>query len=307
MPWSPAYGQTKMSNKIGFYRRQFRPFDITDYLVDNKGCTIWLKADDHVNHIGNDGGISDGQTVQGWFNSSRAYLDFAWSDGYQQPTWHENMLNGKPAITFDQTIVSPGNNRYGQCLVTQAKENYNIYTPSLFLVGRSRSNGSFCGKGNDNSRGIDNQFGGMSVDHRKLQLLSYAPNYMAWYNGSDNMGSCAVIVDRSQWHIYSIISYQNNYTNLNIDGVDYFQKSIIDNGSFNTGSFCIGTGFTVAVANEGMNCDIAELILLNFTAPNWVKTNIIKYLSDKYALPVTGNVVPAEVSPRQQVTNRTQL
>lgn len=313
MPWSPK--QTLVPPpKAGYFRRQFGAFDIDNYLMDNAGCAIWLKADAHV---GNEAtafeNIHDGEKVVGWYNSAHYYADFGYALGYNRPTWHANLLNGKPAISFDQTIESPGNNFYGQALITQAEENYNIYNPSIFLVGRMSSNGSFCGKGsrNNSQRGLDNQFGGNRIEHRKLVMRSYGPQWMAWYNGSDGSGSVAVnsvngvTLDRSAWHIYSFISHQNNINNLNVDGYDFYSKSIIDNGTFNEGRFCIGTSFEVAIRAEGANCDIAEIILLNFAAPDWVKNNIISYLANKYTLPINpGIVLPADIPARQIATGR---
>lgn len=293
-----VYTPTTFRNNILFSRQPYSVFDLNNFLIKSPGVTLWLRADAHIT---SDGTFSDtpinGDPVQGWYNSNSAYSDFAYSLGADRPTYKTNQLNGLPIVSF--------NSAFSQYMATQEQQNYNIYTPSIFLVGKNYgSGGDFCGKGS-NSVDPNGQAGANSVIHRKLLILSEsAGTLITYWRGTDSMGSCAAPATTSNWNIYSFISHYNTKTNLNVNGVDLYNYATINDSSFNTNKFCLGCGFDIGA--EFGTVDIAEIIILNFSAPDWLKQLIIQYLSNKWGIFVT-NTVPANLPNRSPIATARPL
>lgn len=289
-------------NKIEYYRRNFGTFNIDDYTKYSKGCVLHIKADDGVyarDPSTPDNLAVDGETVLKWVSRAWQYPDDFMYQIYApgRPTYHTNALNGLPIVSFVKENAQT---------MTMAvdKEKFDIYTPSIFLVGKWHSGSGFCGKGS-NEQGPDGQSGGNTIIHRKLEVWAQAGSggQIGYFAGSDGVGiAAAPCVPITDWHITSIVGYRNNLTNINVDGVDNYKTSVINASHFNNGSFGIGSAFS-SIGAEPTTCDIAELIILNYAAPDWLKQHIINYLSLKWGIAVT-NTVPAEIPTRGAYVER---
>lgn len=287
-----------MENGIEFYRQNFGTFNINYYLQNNSGCSLWLKADSLITVNGSFADSpNDGDSVKGWYSAAGYHQDFAWQQyAPYRPIYRANALNGLPVISFTK--------ENSQSIITQQNANYNIFTPSIFLVGKWYSGGynsGFFGKGS-NSGGINST----DVRHRKMCISIIDSGNVFWSSGNDDMHDTqranALSVATTNWNIYSIIAQRNNLMNVNVNGVDNFSIIPVNNSTFNPDNFGLGCSFPLAGA-EFATCDIAELIVFNFSAPDFLKQHIINYLSLKWGIAVT-NTVPAEIPTRGAYVER---
>ena len=275
------------NNKIQYYRRKPGAFSIDDYTKYSPGCVLHLKADAGVTIDADGTPAGEGDMVRKWDSQALMYTDFAFQQTESlRPIYHTNSLNSLPMVSFTKETY--------QRMVMQSRAKFDIYTPSIFLVGRMNSGSGFCGKGGNYPD---------TLMHRKLQIGTTGDGALVVYKaGTDAMSGCTAYATTTDWNIYSVISHRNNLTNLNVNGVDNWQTAVIDNSSFNTANFVLGCGFDLTTV-EGGSCDIAEIIILNYSAPDFVKQQIINYLSVKWGISVT-NTVPAEIPTRGAYVER---
>lgn len=283
-------------NQYQYYRDQPGSFNHLDYLY-SRGCPLWLKADARA--YVNDSPqtlATDGQSVKKWSDSG-IYDNFGYMLGESgRPIFKENVLNGLPIISFVKE------NSHG--LAVQQPSNLDIYTPTVFLVGKWYSGSGFMCKGQPFDQG---------VKHRKMQILPYGTtNLVAWRCGTDAMGNNAAPVANgvTNWNIYAIRAYRNNLINYNVNGVVTNNTFPVNNSALNTGTpgtssaGLLGIGCQFPTVNlEFSTVDIAEIIILNYIASERIFNGIIRYLADKWALANT-TPAPATIPSRGAAVNR---
>lgn len=108
--------------------------------TDISGLMLWLKADAIV-------GLSDGDPVSTWEDSSTANNDFAQSTALQKPTYQTNELNSLPIVRFD------GGN---DSLVSGSITGLTDYTVFIVAKDASASNMWVLEMGNTNNSIITN-------------------------------------------------------------------------------------------------------------------------------------------------------
>jgi len=283
-------------NLYNYYRDSFGSFNYLDYLYSSS-CPLWLKADALVYSADSpDVLASNGETVKKWKDSGY-YNNFAYM-GYApyRPVYKEGQLNGLPIISFTK--------ENSQHLAVQQPSSFDIYTPTVFLVGKWYSGSAFIGKGQPFDQG---------TKHRKFELLPYGgSNTIAWRAGTDAMGNNAAPVANgvTNWNIYAVRAYRNNLINYCVNGTFSNNTQTVNNSSFNTGtpntssSGVLGIGSMFAsIGVEFSTVDVAEIIILNYITTDRILNGIMRYLSDKWGLPVT-NPAPATLPSRGPAVSR---
>lgn len=222
----------------------------SDLTLLSGGLALWLKADAIS-------GLSDGNAVSAWLDSSGRHNDAAQSMASSKPTYKTSILNGKPVVRFDgndalETALTLPNEPVTILLVAKA----------VNLVQGTMINHNGDTPYNELWFGTDNpSLVGFTV--YKGNGSSYSPAFGT--NASANTYYVAVLVVESGG---AITIYRNGVA----DG---------------TGTLNGKTNFTVAIGGNQyrpLNGDIAEVLLYNSVLSIAERQAVERYLNSKYAV-----------------------
>lgn len=294
------------NNKTQYYRRKSGEFNIDDYTENSSGCVLHLKADTGVTIDASGTPAGEGDAIRKW-QSQTSNGEFAFQNLLSaRPIYHTNALNGLPMVSFTKENF--------HSMYTQRVTDFNIYTPSIFCVSRwnsgTGSNSAFIfGKGGNSAQDQHAHTGGNNHGWYKLCFNIYDSTNIRWCqgangNGTSNNGERLEVPTLADWNIFSFIVKHNALTVINVNGVDNSYTNVNDNHTHNDKPFMLGQGF---LSGWGWtSCDIAELIVLNYSVPDWLKRQIINYLSNKWGISVT-NTVPDDLPARTAYVQRSAI
>lgn len=279
MPYISYLLDDKLSNNIASARPHFGAFDINKVA----GKALWISADDETfTDVSGSIVALDGEKIFRWNDKSGLDNHMFMTVESKRPTFNTNDLNGLPTVSFVKED--------SQYMIANNPSNFNIDTPSVFLVGRWNSGDSFCGKGDGNLS---------DGRHRKLQIRGFSGGTnFSWWTGTDAQSGCSANATMTNWNIFSIRAKWNTKTILNVNGVDTIQTYQVNNTALNEVAFTIGSAFSHGA--EFGSVDIAELIILNRVATDRETSGIIDYLSAKWGISVT-NTAPVSIPERVAV------
>lgn len=244
------------------------PFSVNQ-ILGHEGNVLWLEADRGVFTDQNmtiaavnndkirrwkDGGLYGGSAIQN-------------TDAYR-PTYKTGQTpGGAPAISFVKESL--------QGLVTINQWDYNVFNPTVFVVGKYYSGNGFMGKGNNSA---DQEL------HRKMNISPYSSTLCAYWDGSDGQGSNAGVIPsprtRLDWNIYGVKPLQNNLALHNINGSKTWNRSTIRPSKFNSNNLGIGVDFP-DYWQEFVTADIYAVIVFNYSLPDVMFDAMMQYLSTK--------------------------
>lgn len=236
---------------LGF-KRAFSPSSLPN-------LALWLKADAIT-------GLTDGQSVATWNDSSGNGRNVTQATGVYQPTYKTNIINGKPVVRFDGS-----NDHLLQPVITGDPT-----ALSLFVAAKRAA-----------SAGGQVLWGHRSESTRLIQLTTNDDTTAVWQlRGSGNALQQLLITGTlTNWNIYTAtFDKPNNNHVFRLNG-----------GSQQTNTYAFGsetmtsTLETIGASNTGgygfyFNGDIAEIIVYSRALSTTERQQVEQYLAQKYAI-----------------------
>jgi hypothetical protein len=213
----------------------------------------WYKADAIV-------GLSDGDAVVSWTDSSSSAVNGTQSNASKKPIYKTGIVNSLPVVRFDGSddFLSIGNLSAltaGEVFIVRKIDNDppTTGTGGIWYLGNSGGNSHVpepsVGK-------IYEEFGTPS----RKDAIVYTPNSF------------------TAWHIYNVYSALNDYQ-------IFYNTTSLYTSSSNTVDFPaaakLGEGLTGGICMDG---DIAEFFLFSRKLTGTERGQMISYIQDKYAI-----------------------
>lgn len=240
---------------------------------DLSGLVCWLKADTLA--------LTDGDAVASWTDDSGNSNTPTQATAANKPTFIDNALNGKAVIRFD------GNDG----LVMPTEGNFDLATPTIFLVARRTSGSAAMGKSTTGSSGAD----------RRKMFIGIGSSSIAYTSGNDSAG-INVTATTANWNMFGVATVSNSQHSMYLNGTQTNSTVTLSDSTTNNAAFIIGSNFSVGT--EPFNGDIAEIIIYNRPLAGSEVVGLQNYLTATYNL----NVISAlGGSPRTAVSGRKLL
>lgn len=257
-------------------------------LISPSGLVLWLKADSIT-------GLSNGNPVTAWNDSSGSGNNAAQSDASHQPTYRSSVLNGQPVVRFDAWSIPPDG---PPANVTSERIDYleipdaaslNVSNRTSFAVVYQAGYGYLHNDANIIIKNASTPGNPATYGH----LLTGAPHQAL----AQNVGGT--------WSGYgsgSDYGYGTwNITEQSYDGaaMSGYLNGDLDVSAAVTGAVPASTGVMTVGGmwgqswtdyHQGLNGDIAEVLLFNRVLNAEERDQVGFYLQSKYGL--TGTYVP---------------
>ncbi len=239
--------------------------------------SLWLKADFGVNTT------TDGASISTWNDQSGNGINVSQSNANQKPIFKSNLMNGYPAIEFDNNntsgqndyLIGPNNSKL------DSTAGYSIFTVSR-LKGLTGDAQSIISKRT-------------SIDvNQAFMLFYYTGNYM--YLDIDGLGdrfnSSPVSYTSSTNYIFDAV-YDGTLGAANRSKIyegEKLRKTSTESSSFvGRKSSPLLLGATHTSDNRPFNGYISEVIIYRTTLNDAQRMIVNNYLSSKYAIPLIEN------------------
>ncbi|GAH01427.1 unnamed protein product, partial [marine sediment metagenome] len=217
--------------------------------ADNSNL-LWLRAD-LID------GLSDGDNVSTWVDTSGNNNDAVQSFSANQPTYQTNEINGKPSVRFDD------GNDYFRSLFEISSQNMTVYT--VFNIAAATDGPLW-------QTNMVNESGFFPRYTDNIQYLNYGAGWLQ--KASEfNVGT---------WYIGTAL-YGTGSTKLYQDGdsIHYFAGNTVTIDSFQIGARLSG--------NNYYGGDIAEIIFYNYDLNDAERIIVDNYLAAKYDHTITND------------------
>ena len=234
---------------------------------DNTTLTLWLKADDLSSSLNN------GDPVANWQDASGNSHDASQGTASNQPTFYTNVINGKPAVSFD------GVNDYLTGTLGTLNAPFTIIIVGYF-ENLNQPGGDYDylinignGAANSNVSMSRNATDGVNND-----------KYYVWNGSAQYFGPA---LTGQQWLLLSAVHKTSApRNNLYLDGspqtVNDYSANINTNGVYALGRYNpTGTHY--------LNGKIAEVIVYNYALNSAERTLVENYLAEKYNLTISND------------------
>lgn len=228
----------------------FSPSDIS-------GLKLWLKAD-AIN------GLSDGDPVATWEDSSGEGNDGTQSISLSRPSYQTNEINGLPIVRFDGTT--------GQWF--DLPDFASSFTAAeIFIVIKINEDPP----GATNRTGLWRfRGGGVSNTHYPWVDNTIYESFAA----DPRHTTVDPTPSLTSWRLYNVASATNDYT-TRLDGTQLY----------NSGSNTVSIGTTVMLgAGDGtyfLNGDVAEVIMYDSVLSSGDRNDVESYIASKYGLSIS--------------------
>ncbi|HWY79757.1 MAG TPA: hypothetical protein VNW29_05375, partial [Candidatus Sulfotelmatobacter sp.] len=266
---SPVYASELFSNTT--FTSNLSSWDIGEMPTDLAAVQAWFRSDQIT-------GVSDGGSVNSWTDLSGNGYTATQSATSQQPVYKANMLNGQPTVHFNGS-------QYLQLLPASLGIANSTGGLSLFAVIKSASatqrvvslstptgtDRAVMGRTNGSAFMAD----GKRLDSDSTQTLSggtYTTNNFSVDDAIFNYSS-------RNLNIFSSGTSQATTTTF---------QTVGNTSATNSKSILIGSDNT-----NGLNGDIAEVIIVNSALSTADRANIETYLGNRYGLTVTSASISA--------------
>ncbi len=208
------------------------------------GLALWLKADAIT-------GVSDGQKISTWNDSSGNNRNFSQGTSSRQPTYETNELNGLPVIRFIGSSI-------------QTMTNSTNFSAPVTVIYMVRQTGGY---NNRMLSGLSNNW--------LLGYWSSAKNkaYFVGWVTSSTAGSPAT---DTSWHTYSAVIPGSSASSAYGDGALL---------ASNSGGVSGPNGLSLSghqASSEFSNGEIAEVIVYNSALNTTNRETVEAYLAEKY-------------------------
>ncbi len=232
---------------------------------DNTTLKLWLKADDLS--------LNNGDPVANWPDASGNGNDASQVLGANQPTFSTNVINGKPAVSFD------GINDYLTGSLGALNSPFTIIIVGYFdNVNQPAGDYDYLinlGNGTPNANVSMSRWASDGSNNNKY----YVYNGSAVYYGP--------VLNGNQWLLLSAVHKTSApRNNLFIDGtaqtVNDYPAFLNTNGSYTLGRFG-------PYAMHYLYGKIAEVIVYNYALNSAERTLVENYLSEKYNLSISND------------------
>jgi hypothetical protein len=234
------------------------------------GLTVQLKADGSLFKIDGTTPVSDGDEVGLWQNTGSAGSSgdaSMYSPGFL-PTFHANVLNGKPVVRFD------GANDYlGSSSVLSLIGSSAWTTFAIFRATTLNNNNDVYGY---NSQAIWMDAGGNLG--MPVQALYGTPSVMAytWAGAASPLQTISL----GQF-TFAVASHTSGLVSIQSAGAGSGSTGTVTSA---TGADAAGTGLRVGKGGQTLDGDLAELLMYNRTLTTLEMDSVTAYLDTKYDL-----------------------
>ncbi len=253
--------ETRFSNRFDdteYYGTKFVPTTLSD-------CRLWLAADKIT-------GLSDGDVVTTWSDSSAQSFDVTQSTTSKKPIYKTGIFNSKPAIKFDGTDDLLVNSSISS-VITSAS------TYSMFMAFSYIAQGNYATVAS---------IGGASYPMiRFFQLDSASPRNIRieGKTASNSLATSATGSDVSVGSLYigSVVN-ESPYITQYLNGLSDAAGDDYDFGDYSVDRIVLGAS---SAAGTPANCYIAEVVFYNRAVNEGERKRVENYLGRKY-----GNIMP---------------
>ena len=209
-----------------------------------QGLNLWLKADSASTH-------TNGSNVTQWYDCSGNSNNVSQNNLSFQPTLQNNIINGKPVITFN------GSNDFFNT------PNLSFSEFSFFIVFK---------KANSTNNGPL-----MSNSSTYAFIGNYSDNYTYLHDGNGYITSATGSISTFS---FLNINYKSNLASFYLNG------NLSSSTSMNASPFIFNTIGSRPITGNYLQGDIAEIIIYNQALSTTDRQAVENYLHNKYAPPV---------------------
>ena len=260
-----VWGQRYLDDLVVRDSQHVGPFDPASL----PGLALWLKADAIT-------GLSDGDPVGSWADSSSAGNDTSQTDSAKKPLYKTNILNGLPVVRFD------GSN---DTLDAVDADSLDIKRATFFAVLTFRG----AGTGNHiwlmkNATGTGGACACGGLRYSATHKWQYDVNAgSGWQDAPSN-----TVLNDDDWHILAA-TYDGSSVQLYLDGAGDGSHAETGDIMSTTGKLQVG-GYNASFGgSEYAQCDIAEILVYDNAMSTTDRQLVEQYLNEKYNLPMGGS------------------
>lgn len=208
--------------------------------TDIATCVLWLAADNIT-------GLSDGEMVETWFDTSGQSNSASESEVSARPTYESNELNGLPVVRFDGV-----DDRF-----TFPQISLNDFT--LFFVVKATGDCALLGLTGESDPQI---------------RIGQTTDKLSTFDGANNPQSDLLGVSQSQ---FSIIEFRRSTSTI-----QFFQNGTAYSSGTMTGQVDVDILGAFVLAVNSLNGDLAECIIYESALDSTNRADIKSYLLSKW-------------------------
>jgi len=231
------------------------------------GLKAWYKADNIT-------GLSDGEAVATWGDSSASGYDATQSNSLYRPLYKTNIINGKPVVRFD------GSNDYLQ------KTTVSGFTNAASTIIFQKINGSQCGGSYE--LGLN---GGVNTG---LSHLAWCGSTNYSRVGGAGSGDITWAYSVPYTNVIAQI-YNGSTTSHKAWENGTLKNTTVVNASFGTAPNTITLG-ALTPTNYWLQTDIGELILFNTALSDGDRNQLNAYIQRKWGLASSSHTITRDTS-----------